>query len=103
ANLGIGSSRLGVGSKMDKARAIGDYRKTVPPSNVDFSGATPVDANIKQQIFPTSSPPPDLPPSTLTLNNTEGLFSDLGFKTLPFTANRIASVGLALALLPNGN
>lgn len=80
----IGSRRLGVGSTGERARAIADFLPTgqVPPS----------DPIIPHGIFaapPTSGP---------TVRTTEGLFSDLGTTT----PAGIATLGLALAKLPNG-
>lgn len=102
ANLGIGHRRLGVGSNIDRARPIADFGLqgvnppgTVPASNQQYNVAPASrlpDANITQQPF-NGTPP--------TVNNTEGLFSDLGASLVGGTLAP-AKVGLALGRLPNG-
>jgi type IV pilus assembly protein PilQ len=120
ANLGIGHRRLGVGNTIDRARPIADFGLgpnnvnppgTVPASNQQYNIPPPIvtagaaaqqspqppDANITQQ--PYNGTPP-------TVNNTEGLFSDLGALTAGtlFGAAGIVpgKIGLALGRLPNG-
>lgn len=118
ANLGIGHRRLGVGSTIDRARPIADFGLAgvnppgrVPASNVQYNAPPPIvtagasasqppqppDANITQQAYNT------IPP---TVNNTEGLFSDLGAITagtlFGATGLTAGKVGLALGRLPNG-
>jgi type IV pilus assembly protein PilQ len=120
ANLGIGHRRLGVGSTVDRARPIADFglgptntnpAGTVPLSNVEYNAPPPIvttgaaaqqppqppDANITQGAY-NGTPP--------TVNNTEGLFSDLGAITSGtlFGAAGITpgKVGFALGRLPNG-
>jgi type IV pilus assembly protein PilQ len=68
SNVAIGQRRLGIGSTMDRARATGDYGTSVPPSNVDFTGATPVNSNIIRQPLVALAPGPQV-------NNTEGLLN----------------------------
>lgn len=119
-NAGIGQRRVGVGGAIDRARGIADYTDAtsgssrVPPSNTDLTIpppivssantaviATPVqqppNANITQQIYNGPGP---------TVNNTEGLFTDLGALTAGTLFGAVglspAKVGLALAKLPNG-
>lgn len=96
ANAGIGHKRLGIGASVDRARAIADYTdplgaSSVPPSNAVLDNTKNMSGNIA-----------DGP----TLNNTEGLFSDLGAITSGtiFGAANLspAKAGLALAKLPNG-
>lgn len=96
ANAALGNRRLGVGSNVDRARAIGDFtnaagKSVVPPSNAVISSAN-LGAN---PVLNTPGP---------TVNNSEGLFSDLG--AIPGAAGTAgflpAKVGLALAKLPNG-
>lgn len=98
ANAGLGHRRLGVGGSIDRARAIGDFtnglgQPSVPPSNVNLAGASPPNANITQQVFNVTPGP--------TVNNTEGLFSDLG-AVAGSNLSSPAKIGLALAKLPNG-
>lgn len=120
ANLGIGHRRLGVGSTVDRARPIADFGLgpanpnppgTVPTSNHFYNVPPPIvtagaaatspvqppDANITQQTY-NGTPP--------TVNNTEGLFSDLGAITAGtvFGSTGIVpgKIGLALGRLPNG-
>jgi type IV pilus secretin PilQ/predicted competence protein len=97
ANAGIGHRRLGVGGSVDRARAIGDFTNAagqpgMPPSNALITNATNIGV-----VPPTLGP---------TVNNSEGLFSDLGAITAGtgFAAAGFnpAKVGLALARLPNG-
>lgn len=80
-----GHRRLGMGSTVERARAIGDFAQdgSVPPSDA---------------VIPTGlmSAPPAAGP---TVNTTEGLFSDLATST---STGGIATLGLALARLPNG-
>ncbi len=104
ANAGIGHRRLGVGSSIERGRAISDYtdgsgKSVVPPSNITTTGGTAPNSNITQQAYTTAATAP-------TVNNTEGLFSDLGvtgagtaFGAAGYTAGK---VGFALAKLPNG-
>jgi len=116
ANLGLGHRRLGVGSSVDRARAIGDFTYTnpitnvtkaaMPNSNVDYqipppivtAGASaqpqqePPNANITQGAYNTTFP---------TVNNTEGLFSDLS-AVASISGTQVGKLGLALATLPNG-
>jgi len=93
ANAGIGHRRLGVGGTVDRARGIADFtnpttgQSGVPPSNANITNTT----NIA-----TSATAANLGP---TVNNSEGLFSDLGTTTV---GGGVAKVGLALAKLPNG-
>ncbi len=86
ASLGLGHRRLGVGSTIDRGRAIADFqdgngKSVMPPSN----------SAIAASAYNTGNP---------TVNNTEGLFSDLGVTG----SNGVnpAKLGLALAKLPNG-
>jgi type IV pilus assembly protein PilQ len=96
SNVAIGQRRLGIGSTMDRARATGDFGTRVPPSNVDFTGATPINSNIIRQPLVALAPGPQV-------NNTEGLFSDLGAALItPGQTAAIGRIGLALARLPNG-
>jgi type IV pilus assembly protein PilQ len=96
ANLGIGSRRVGVGNNLSTSRAIADYPGgRVPPSA----------AVITPQSYGTSASGGGS--STLPqVNNTEGLFSDLGAGnfTTAYSGSgyTMASVGLAIARLPNG-
>ncbi len=91
ANSGIGSRRVGIGSTVDRARAIADF------SDVNNTAAVPSSsAVIAPDVYNGAGP---------TVNNTEGFFSDLKvFDGSSFSATGItpASVGLALARLPNG-
>lgn len=123
ANAGIGQRRLGIGSNVSRARAIGEFRDAttglpVPAPNHDYTQAPGVSTttttsaagstttastsitdnmNIKQAQLGTDSP---------TVNNTEGLFSDLGALTQGSIFGSAglspAKLGLALAKLPNG-
>ncbi|HXH54741.1 MAG TPA: type IV pilus secretin PilQ [Gammaproteobacteria bacterium] len=88
ANVGLGHRRLGVGSNIDRARAIGDFRNGVGQSGMPPSNATITNGNL----VPTTLGP--------MVANSEGLFSDLGAK--PIGGGAIATIGLALAKLPNG-
>lgn len=90
ANAGIGHRRLGVGSNVDRARAIGDFTNAngqpgMPPSAAVIKNTT---GNLAAA---TAGP---------TVNNSEGLFSDLGATTLGGAPT--ATIGFALAKLPNG-
>jgi len=116
ANLGLGHRRLGVGSSVERARAIGDFTYTnpvtgvatsaMPNSSHDYtvpppivtSGAAatqsvqPENANIKVEEYNKAFP---------MVNNTEGLFSDLS--AVPSVSGiQVGKLGLALAKLPNG-
>lgn len=92
-NAALGNRRLGIGSNVDRARAIGDFqnaagRSSMPPSNAVITNTTNLAAA-------TAGP---------TVNNSEGLFSDLSAiggaaATAGFPA---AKIGFALAKLPNG-
>lgn len=83
-NPKFGSRRLGIGSTGERARAIADFLPSgrVPPS-------MPIIPNGLLNAPPLAGP---------TIQTTEGLFSDLGTTT----SAGIASLGLALARLPNG-
>jgi len=125
ANAGIGHRRLGVGSTVDRARPIAEFKDpvtglVVPAPNHDYtqsagasittttatgnlsqsstSGVVTDNMNIKQAAYNTTTPP--------TVNNTEGLFSDLGALTQGSIFGSAglapAKIGLALARLPNG-
>jgi len=93
ANAGIGHRRLGVGSNVDRARAIGDFRNGLGQSGVPPSNAVIANANLG--IIGTNPPNPGP-----TVSNAEGLFSDLGATAI--TGAPTATIGLALAKLPNG-
>ncbi|HEV2524517.1 MAG TPA: type IV pilus secretin PilQ [Gammaproteobacteria bacterium] len=93
ANAGIGHRRLGVGSNVDRARAIGDFRNGVGQSGMPPSNAVISNANLG--IIGTAGPNPGP-----TVSNAEGLFSDLGATAI--TGAPTATIGLALAKLPNG-
>lgn len=93
ANSGIGSRRVGVGSTVDRARAIADF--TDPTTGAARMPAA--DAVIAPSEYNAAAGP--------SVNNTEGFFSDLkvfGGTALGATGLSPASVGLALARLPNG-
>ncbi len=94
ANAGIGHRRLGVGSNIDRARAIGDFRNANGQSGVPPSNAAIANANLGLV------PPATVPNPGPTVSNTEGLFSDLGATAI--TGTSTATIGLALAKLPNG-
>jgi len=105
ANLGIGSRRLGVGNNLSTSRSIADTPGgVVPPSNpVNATAALGAPASSSSGGSgggSSGSSTSALP----TVTNTEGLFSDLGaansFTTVSSTP--VASIGLALARLPNG-
>lgn len=88
ANAGIGHRRLGIGSNANRARAIGDFRNGAGQSGMPPSNAGITNANLGAGVGPTVA-------------NSEGLFSDLGAS--PITgASPVATIGLALAKLPNG-
>jgi len=88
ANAGFGHRRLGVGASAERARAIADFPNgQMPPSNAVIG---------QGNLSPVPIPGP-------TVQNSEGLFSDLGIDTLPGVAGAAtAKVGFALARLPNG-
>jgi len=92
ANAGIGHRRLGVGSNIDRARAIGDFRNGAGQSGMPPSNAAVSNANLG--IIGTAGPNPGP-----TVSNTEGLFSDLAATS---AGAPTATIGLALAKLPNG-
>ena len=93
ANAGIGHRQLGIGSRVEKARAIADLGR-MPASRAE--------AVATNGAVPTSTAPSGLADGTLPkVLNTEGLFSDLGGTAIP-SAGNVASMGLALARLPNG-
>lgn len=93
ANSGIGSRRVGVGSTVDRARAIADFTDpTTGAPRMPAAGAVIAPSEYNAAAGPS-------------VNNTEGFFSDLkvfGGTALGATGLSPASVGLALARLPNG-
>ncbi len=89
ANAGIGHRRLGIGSNVDRARAIGDFRNAAGQSGMPPSNAVITNSHLGGTV---AGP---------TVANSEGLFSDLTAPTITGSAST-ATVGLALAKLPNG-
>jgi type IV pilus assembly protein PilQ len=105
ANVGLGHRRLGVGSEVARARAIGDFtdvnqtgavKSAMPQSNRDYANPPqsrqPDNFNIIQGDYNKTFP---------MVNNTEGLFSDLSAVT-SVSGTQVGKLGLALAKLPNG-
>lgn len=86
ANAAFGHRQIGVGSRIEKARAIADN------GSMPGSGAVIVNTSAEKGLADISVP---------TLKNTEGLFSDLGANAIG-NAKGVATMGLALARLPNG-
>ncbi len=83
ANMAVGRRRLGVGSTVDRARAIAENTGGVMP---------PPNAVIGSEAYNSNA--------SLKLNDTEGLFTDLGAATI--TGVTTGTAGFALARLPNG-
>ncbi len=85
ANAGFGHRQIGIGAGVERARAIASTEQPPPPDPV-----------MAQSVMATRG---TLMPTVPTVQNSEGLFSDLGATA---TAGGLAQVGLALARLPNG-
>lgn len=85
----FGNRRLGIGSTIERARAIADFPgDCVPPSNASIPN------NIINNVTGSGFNP--------TVQTTEGLFSDLPAALTGGSALNPAKLGLALARLPNG-
>jgi type IV pilus assembly protein PilQ len=83
SNVGFGHRRLGIGSGIERARAIADYPGGIMPPSQAAGASGSIAAN-------------DTLPKAW---NTEGLFSDLSSAAQIGT---VSKVGLALARLPGG-
>lgn len=92
ANMGIGHRRLGIGSNVDRARAIGDFTNGAGQPGMPPSSAVRTNANLGIIGTTPANPGP-------TVSNSEGLFSDLAATS---AGAPTATIGLALAKLPNG-
>jgi len=89
ANAGFGHRQIGIGAGIERARAIASTGQPPPPNPIMAHSALSTQGSGDAAVLPTVP----------TVQNSEGLFSDLGATA---TAGGLAQVGLALARLPNG-